>query len=117
MNFTRVALACAAPLALSFTVLSVPAMAKTATHLENAMLEEMDAATRADVTKRASGGETVSGVIGAKLINSHYGAGGSNPGQALKIVAVDYARGVAVFLKGTDTYEVQHFDPKTLKLK
>lgn len=119
MTFTRIALACAAPIALSLGVLSAPALAQTATAspaFERAMLAEMDTATRATVSSRATGGNTVAAVIGTILINNYEAAGAKQPGKALTVIAVDYARGVAVLGYDQETFEVIHFDPKTLRL-
>jgi hypothetical protein len=119
MTFTRIAIACAAPVALSLGALSVPAQAQTATAsaaFERAMLGEMDDATRAAVTARATGGNTVAAVIGTILINNYEAAGAKHPGHPLTIVAIDYARGVAVLGYDEDTDEVVNFDPKTLRL-
>jgi len=116
MTFTRVAIACAAPIALSFAALSAPALAQTSPAFERAILGELDAATRADVQKRATGGNRVYEVIGTILLNKYHAAGAKNPGEALTVVALDFARGVAVL--GTDqrTYEIIRFDTKTLQL-
>ena len=119
MSFTRIAIACAAPVALSLGALSTPALAQTATAsaaFERAMLGEMDEATRAAVTGRATGGNTVAGVIGTILINNYEAAGAKHPGKALTVIALDYARGVVVLGLDEDTDEVVHFDPKTLRL-
>ena len=119
MTFTRLAFACAAPLAVSLTVLPAPALAQTATAsaaFERAMLDAMDAPTRAAVSGRATGGNTVSAVIGTILINNYEAAGAKHPGHPLTIVAIDYERGVAVLGYDEDTDEVIRFDPKTLHL-
>jgi hypothetical protein len=76
------------------------------------MLGEMDDATRAAVTARATGGNTVAAVIGTILINNYEAAGAKHPGHPLTIVAIDYARGVAVLGYDEDTDEVVHFDPR-----
>ena len=119
MTLTRLAVACAAPIALSLAALSAPAMAQTATAspaFERAMLAEMDTATRAAVSGRATGGNTVAAIIGTILINNYEAAGAKFPGRALTIIAVDYARGVAVLGYDRETFEVINFDPKTLRL-
>jgi len=119
MTFTRFAVACAAPVALSLAMLSIPAQAQTATAspaFERAMLAEMDTATRNSVSSRATGGNTVAAVIGTILINNYEAAGAKHPGRPLTIIAVDYARGVAVLGYDQETFEVIHFDPKTLRL-
>jgi len=119
MTFTRLAFACATPIALSLAVLSAPAIAQTATAstaFERAMLAEMDATTRANVSGRANGGNTVAAVIGTILINNYEARGAKHPGQALTIIAIDYDRGVAVLGSNQETFEVIHFDKKTLHL-
>ena len=117
MTFIRTAMAFAAPLALSPTLMSAPAIAQTSPAFERAMLAEMDTTTRADVNARAGGGNTVAGVIGTILLNHYQAAGAKNPGEALRIIAIDFARGVAVLGADQRTFEVIRFDPKTLNLK
>ena len=114
MSFARLAIACAAPITLA--IASAPALAQTSPAFERAMLAEMDTATRADVQSRATGGNTVSGVIGTILLNHYHAAGARNPGEALTVVAIDFARGVAVLGHDQRTYEIIRFDPKTLQL-
>ena len=114
MSFTRIALACATPIALA--VASAPAMAKTSPAFERAMLAEMNAGTRAAVQKRSTGGNTVTGVISTILLNHYQGAGAKQPGAGLTVIAVDFARGVAVLGKDQQTFEIITFDPKTLQL-
>jgi len=119
MTFTRFAFACATPIALSLAVLSAPASAQTArasNAFERAMLAEMDSATRAAVSGRATGGNTVAEVIGTTLINNYEARGAKHPGQALTIIAIDYDRGVAVLGANQETFEVIHFDKKNLHL-
>jgi len=120
MNLNRLAISCAAPIALGFGVLAAPAEAQTATAsaaFERAMLQEMDAPTRASIEQRATGGNTVAAVIGTTLLNNYYGAGARNPGAALTVIAVDFARGVAVLGNNSETFQIIQFDPKTLQLK
>jgi hypothetical protein len=114
MTVSRIVIASAA---LSLTFSSAPVLAQTSPAFERAILGEMDPATRADVEKRATGGNTVGGVVGTILINNYHAAGAKNPGEALTVIALDFERGVAVL--GTDerTFEIIHFDPKTLRLK
>ena len=119
MTFTRFALACATPLALSLSVLSAPAMAQTATAsnaFERAMLAEMDASTCAAVTGRVNRGNAVAAIIGTILINNYEAKGAKHPGQPLTIIAIDYDRGVAVLGSNQETFEVIHFDKKTLRI-
>ena len=119
MTFTRFALACATPLALSLSVLSAPALAQTATAsnaFERAMLAEMDASTRAAVTGRVNRGNAVAAIVGTILINNYEAKGAKHPGQPLTIIAIDYDRGVAVLGSNQETFEVIHFDKKTLRI-
>jgi len=119
MTFTRLAIACAAPIALSLAVLSSPAAAQTAQAspaFQRAMLAELDAPTRAEVSRRATDGNTIAGVIGTILINNYEASGPRNPGQALTIIAIDFDRGVAVLGRDQATFQIVKFNPKTLKL-
>ena len=118
MGLIRAATAYAAPFVLSLALLSAPtpALAKTSPAFERAMLAEMDAATRSAVQKRSTGGNTVTGVISTVLLNHYQGAGAKHPGAGLHVIAVDFARGVAVLGKDQKTFEIIKFDPKTLRL-
>ena len=82
---------------------------------ERAFLGEMDAATRAEVEKRATAGNTVSGVIATMLLNSNQMAKHGQAG-AISVVAIDFVRGVVVIQKGPGQYEPVRFDPKTLQV-
>jgi hypothetical protein len=117
MNLSRVAIACAAPILLSLSMTSAPALAQTPTGFERAMLAELDATTRAEVERRATGGNTVKGVIGTILLNNYYKAGARNPGQPLTVVAIDFSLGVVVFQRRANVFEVQRFDPRTLTMR
>jgi hypothetical protein len=75
----------------------------------------MDAATRAEVEKRATGGNTISGVIATMLLNSNQMATHGQAG-AISVVAIDFVRGVVVIQKGPNQYEPVRFDPKTLRV-
>lgn len=117
MNLSRVAIFCVVPMALSFAVPSAAlAQASTPTAFERAMLAELDASTRAEVERRATAGNTVKGVIGTTLLNNYYAAGARRPGQALTVVAVDFSLGMVVFQRAANVFEVQRFDPQTLRL-
>ena len=112
MSLRRVAIACIAPVALG--VMAFPAQAQMPPHsvsMEKAILGEMNPATRGAVQKRATGGNTVSGVIATTLLNSyHHGKPGA---KAVSVFAIDFVRGTAV-VKDGDAYVPVHFDPKTL---
>ena len=118
MNFSRAAIACVAPIALSLLAPGAPALAQAATHsaFERAMLDQLDAPTRADVERRATAGNTVMGVVGTILLNNYYKAGARRPGHAVTVTAVDFSRGTVVFRRAPNVFEVQRFDPRTLRM-
>jgi hypothetical protein len=113
MTLTRIAVVCAAPIALG--LLSAPALAAP-TAFEKAVLAELDAPTRAGIEKRATDGNTVLGVVGTTLLNNYYGAGARTPGDAVTVVAIDFARGVVVFQRSANVFELQKFNTKTLQM-
>ncbi|MCX8476447.1 MAG: hypothetical protein MT490_11685 [Sphingomonas sp.] len=92
------------------------AQASTPSTFERAMLAELDAPTRAEVERRAVAGNTVKGVIGTILLNNYYAAGARRPGRALTVVAIDFSLGVVVFRRAANVFEVQRFNPQTLRL-
>jgi hypothetical protein len=68
------------------------------------------------VEKRATAGNTISGVIATILLNNYQSA---NPGKAvgpISVVAVDFVRGVVVIQIAPNQYEPVRFDPKTLHI-
>ena len=120
MNVRHAAIACAAWAAIGVVALSVQAQTPPRPALspafERAYLSEMDAATRAEVEKRATGGNTISGVIATMLLNSSQMATHSKAGTPISVVAIDFVRGVVVIQNGPNQYEPVRFDPKTLKV-
>lgn len=118
MNVIRFAVTCAAPLGLFATTLSAPVLAQssTPTQFERAMLAQLDSSTRAAVESRAVSGNTVMNVVGTILLNNYYQAGARNPGQALTVVAVDFSRGVVVLRREPNFFEIERFDPQTLRI-
>ena len=76
----------------------------------------MDEPTRAQVEKRATGGNTISGVIATMLLNSSQMATHSKAGPPITVVALDFMRGVVVIQNGPSQYEPVRFDPKTLRV-
>jgi hypothetical protein len=56
---------------------------------ERAFLGEMDAATRAELEKRATAGNTISGVIATTLLNDNQMARHGKAGTPISVVAVD----------------------------
>lgn len=118
MPASRLAFACLAPLALGAAAWSAPALAQSSpTTFERAMLAQLNEATRAAVEQRATGGNSVTNVIGTMLLNNYYEAGARNPGEALTVVAVDFGRGVAVLRRDPNTWEVVRFDSQTLRVQ
>jgi hypothetical protein len=84
---------------------------------ERAFLGEMDAATRAEVEKRATAGNTISGVIATILLNDNQMvAKHGKAGAAITVIAIDFVRGVVVIENSPGHYEPVRFDPKTLKV-
>ena len=100
MNLHRVVIACAALAAMG--IMALPAQAQTpppptpSPAFERAFLGEMDAATRADLEKRATAGNSISGVIATTLLNDNQMATHGKAGGAISVVAVDFVRGVVV---------------------
>lgn len=117
MRLRRVMIACAAPIALNLAALSAPALAQAPTDFEQAMLAQLDDATRAEVESRATGGNTVLNVIGTILLNNYQAGGARRPGTALTVVAVDFGRGTAVVQRASNVFELIRFDPRTLRLR
>ena len=120
MNVRHVVIACAAWATIGLMALSAQAQTPPPPALspafERAYLSEMDAATRAEVEKRATAGNTISGVIATILLNNYQSA---NPGKAvgpISVVAVDFVRGVVVIQIAPNQYEPVRFDPKTLRI-
>ena len=110
MTLTRVAIAVAALAASAPAVAATPAF-------ERALLAELDATTRAEVERRATGGNTVTGVVGTILLNNYQAAGPRNAGESVEVVAVDFGRGAAVIRRAPNVFEVVRFDPRTLRVQ
>jgi hypothetical protein len=92
MSLRRVIIACVALAAMS---MGPPVQAQTpppptpSPAFERAYLGEMDAATRAEVEKRATGGNSISGVIATMLLNDNQMASHGKAGGPISVVAVD----------------------------
>jgi hypothetical protein len=120
MSHYRTAIGCVAVAAMS--VMALPARAQTpppptpSPAFERAFLGEMDAATRADVERRATAGNSISGVIATTLLNDNQMARHGKAGGPISVVAVDFVRGVVVIQNGPGQYEPVRFDPKTLRI-
>ena len=109
MRLRHIVIACVALAAMGVIALSVhtqtPPPPTLSPAFERAYLSEMDAATRTEVEKRATAGNTISGVIATILLNNYQSA---NPGKAvgpLSVVAVDFVRGVVVIQIGPNEFE------------
>lgn len=120
MNLRRFVIACSALVAT--VVIALPDQAQTqpapalSPAFERAILAEMDAATRAEVERRAVAGNTVQGVIATMLLNDNQMAKHGKAGGPISVVAVDFVRGVVVVQNGPNQYALVRFDPKTLRL-
>ena len=120
MNVRHVLIACVASAAIGVMALSVQAQTPPpptpSPAFERAYLTEMDDATRAEVEKRATGGNTISGVIATMLLNSNQMTKHGKAGGAITVVAIDFIRGVVVIQNAPNQYEPVRFDPKTLRV-
>jgi hypothetical protein len=88
------------------------AHAQVATTLEQAELAGLSPEKRAEVQARAINGNTVSGVLTTMLLNSI-----KLKHPASKILALDFARGVAVVELTDGKTDVVNFDTSTLAIK
>jgi hypothetical protein len=120
MNLRNVVIACVALAAMDIMAMPVhaqpPPPPTPSPAFERAFLGEMDAATRAEVEKRATAGNTISGVIATTLLNDNQMARHGKAGTPISVVAVDFVRGVVVIQNGPGQYEPVRFDPKTLRI-
>jgi hypothetical protein len=86
--------------------------AQAPTALEQAEVAGLSPEMRAQVQARAVGGNSVTEVLQVMLLNN---IKAKHP--ASQIVAMDWARGVAVFELSGGGMAVVHFDPTTLQIK
>jgi hypothetical protein len=100
--------ACAAAALIGWP--AVPALA--ATQLEQAELAGLTPELQAQVQARAVNGNSVTEVLQVMLLNNI-----KIKHQASQIVAMDWARGVAVVQLPNGGLEVVNFDPRTLQIK
>ena len=121
MKLRRAVFGCVALAAIG--VMALPVQAQTpppptpSPAFERAFLGEMDATTRAEVEKRATAGNTISGVIATILLNDNQMvAKHGKAGSPISVVAIDFVRGVVVIQNGPNQYEPVRFDPKTLRI-
>ena len=120
MMVRHIAIVCAAWAAIGVMALSAhaqtPPPPTPSPAFERAYLTEMNDATRAEVEKRATAGNTISGVIATMLLNSSQMATHSKAGTPITVVAIDFIRGVVVIQNAPNQYEPVRFDPKTLQV-
>jgi hypothetical protein len=93
-------------------LIAAAAHAQSPTSLEQAELAGLSSDLRAQVQARATGGNSVTEVLQVMLLNN---IKAKHP--ASQIVAMDWARGVAVVDVPADGVAVVHFDPATLQIK
>lgn len=86
--------------------------------MQNAILAGLNAQTRAEVQRRATGGNSVYEVLRITLLNNMQLANVIPSGQAplSEVVAIDFVRSIAVVRQG-DGLRVLGFDPETLRYK
>lgn len=89
---------------------STSALAAPSPRFQQAILAELSPATRTEVERRATGGNSVYEVLAVILLNNLQLAGTPNA----EVVAVDFGRERAVVKTG-DTYRVIDFDSATLR--
>ena len=115
MNVRDLVVACVAWAAIGVMALSVQAQTPPpptpSPAFERAYLSEMNDATRAEVEKRATGGNTISGVIATMLLNSSQMAKHGKAGRRYRSSPSTF-RGVVVIQNGPNQYEPVRFDPK-----
>jgi hypothetical protein len=108
LNYSSMALtACAAIL-----IGASAAYAQSSTALEQAELAGLTPQLGSEVQARATGGNSVNEILQVMLLNN---IKAKHP--ASQIVAMDWARGVAVVDVPADGMAVVHFDPVMLQIK
>ncbi len=109
LSVIALGLVLAAPIALAQT--PSPAM-------QRAILDGMNAPTRGEIERRATGGNSVYEVLRITLLNNMQLANLIQPGEPplSEVVAIDFVRATAVFRQG-DRLRALNFDPQTLLYK
>src|SRR5215472_1054514 len=98
--------------AFAVVLIASVAYAQSSTPLEQAELSGLSPDLRAQVQARSTGGNSVTEVLQVMLLNN---IKAKHP--ASQIVAMDWARGVAVVDVPAGGMAVVHFDPKTLQIQ
>ena len=88
------------------------AHAQSPSALEQAELAGLSPEMRADVVKRATGGNSVTEVLQVMLLNNIKAKQPAN-----QIVAMDWGKGTAVVQMAAGDMKVVRFDPTTLQIK
>jgi hypothetical protein len=101
-----------AALAAAAIIVTPFAYAIAATPIEQAELAGLTPELQAQVQARAVNGNSVTEVLQVMLLNNI-----KIKHQASQIVAMDWAKGVAVVQLPNGGFEVVSFDPKTLQIK
>jgi hypothetical protein len=100
-------------------MIAAPALAQTPSPaMQRAILDGLNAETRGEIERRATGGNSVYEVLRITLLNNMQLANLIQPGQAplSEVVAIDFVRSHAVFRQG-EALRVINFDPQTLRYR
>lgn len=106
-------------LALTLMLAAPAAFAQTPSPaMQRAILDGMNAETRTEIERRATGGNSVYEVLRTTLLNNMQLANVIQAGQAplSEVVAIDFVRSTAVVRQG-DALRALSFDPQTLRYK
>ena len=106
MNIRSLALACA--------VVTIPAaIVAPSPAVQQAILAELDQATRAEVQRRATGGNSIYEVLAGTLLNNLQLANATGA----RVVAIDFGREVAVVEQTGQPMRVISFNAQTLSIR
>ncbi len=106
-------------IALAAMLAAAPAIAQTPSPaMQTAILDGLNAETRAEIQRRATGGNSVYEVLRVTLLNNMQLANLIQPGEPplSEVVAIDFVRAVAVVRNG-DRLRTVNFDAQTLRYK
>jgi len=109
----------ATALAVTLMLAAPAAFAQTPSPaMQRAILDGLNAETRAEIERRATGGNSVYEVLRITLLNNMQLANVIQPGQPplSEVVAIDFVRSAAVVRQG-DGLRLLGFDPQTLRYK
>ncbi|GGJ24477.1 hypothetical protein [Neoroseomonas lacus] len=110
---------CLSGAALALMLAAPAAFAQTPSPaMQRAILDGMNAETRSEVERRATGGNSVYEVLRITLLNNMQLANLIQPGEPplSEVVAIDFVRGTAVVRQG-DRLRAVNFDAQTLRYK